>query len=455
MNQESLSKQVGPPLPVSQARHIGLLMELVFLSAPYFFLRLYGTDYQQGSSLSLVDIFLFCAGINLLFIALKVVRGRYIRLRYVSVPLLVVGGLFVVVSLLSGLEGSIIYGISISLETLLSGTVQYAFIMIFLPLLASYYVTIDKLKSTMRFIGLGYLFPMILTIILTPESSPESMREAFFFAGRALGTYGNAVSFAAVLMIVLPHYALLFVTEKGFWRAIGLTGVNLTMICLALTISFSGMLIFLCLLAGNILLAFVWRDHPLHTFKLKFINLAIFTTLFLSITAGIAIAFSPALQEVMMHRLFFLDQSSETPLELENLGSADQRLYLIDVALKLINDRDGGLLSGHGMRHTASIPAFSFYGPHQEVHLIYLLLWIEGGLILLVLYLVFLFFLIRNVMKLARISPTGAVAVGSAVVALTLFGMLNPHLYLRYFWIPILPAFVNWDGYLRHEADAS
>jgi hypothetical protein len=274
------------------------------------------------------------------------------------------------------------------------------------------------------------------------------MREAFFFAGRALGTYGNAVSFAAVLVIVLPYYAILFVTEKGLWRAIGAIGVNLTMICLALTISFSGMLVFLCLLIGNILLAFAWRDHPLRKFKSKFVSLGISTTLFLSITTGIAMMYSPELQEVMTHRLFFLDPSSTTNVELENFGSADQRLYLIDTALKLIQERDGGILSGHGMRQTDKIPAFSYYGPHQEVHLIYLLLWIEGGLILVGVYLAFLFFLIRNVVNLAKISPTAAVAVGSAVAAITLFGMLNPHLYLRYFWIPILPAFVNWNGYL-------
>ncbi len=371
------------------------------------------------------------------------------KLRYVSVPLLLVGAAFAIVSLISGLEGELIYNIDVSIGALLSGTVQYAFIMIFFPLMAGYYLSVDKLNSMMRFISLGYLLPMFLTLILISQGAPESLREAFFFSGRALGTYGNAVSFAGVLMIVLPYYTILYVTEKRFWKLIGFVGVNLTIVCLVLTISFSGVLIFLSLVIGNMLLALVWHDHPICKYKSEFAYLAIITALVITTVGGIAAISSPEIKKNMTNRIFFLNEANTKNVELENFGSADQRLYLIDTALNLINDREGGLLWGHGMRQTESLPAFSFYGPHLDVHLLYLLLWIEGGFILALLYIIFLLLLIRNVMKLAKISPSGAVAVGSAVIAIALFGMLNPHLYLRYFWIPILPAFVNWNAHLR------
>jgi hypothetical protein len=110
----------------------------------------------------------------------------------------------------------------------------------------------------------------------------------------------------------------------------------------------------------------------------------------------------------------------------------------------MIDTRHGGLLTGHGVRESEALSEFSFAGPHQEIHLIYLLLWVEGGFILLACFCLYLALLLKNAAALAAEYPSEAVVAGSAVVALALFGFTYPHLYMRYFWVPLLPAFPNW-----------
>lgn len=435
----------------SKPERIEFLLVLIFLSAPYVFLRLHGDDYSQGNSLTLVDVFLFFAGIKMLSMVMRVDGTRHIKLRYASTPLLLVGYAFMTVSFLSGIEGLLFFdlGDGFSIGRLLSGTSQYAFIMIFLPLFASHYLSVDKLKHVIRYISIGYLLPMVLNLFFLPHTTPERLREIFFFANRALGSYGNANTFSGLLVMILPYYVFLSITEKGFWRAIGYVGVSLSLLCLFLTVSFSGVLVLIVLIIANILLALFWRGHPIHKYKYRVIHLSISTVFFVTIVSVIATSYMPSIMEDVAVRLFFLDESNTKSIEVENLGSGEARLRLIDVALGLIKSRDGGLLLGHGMRQSEALHEFSFAGPHQEVHLIYLLLWIEGGFILLLLFGAYLLLLIRNVIKLSKIAPFEAVVVGSAVLGLALFGMTYPHMYMRFFWVPLLPAFVNWDAYLR------
>ncbi|TRZ92018.1 MAG: hypothetical protein D4R88_01085 [Methanosarcinales archaeon] len=436
----------------SKPERIGFLMLLIFLSAPYIFLRLHGDDYSQGSSVTLVDVFLGIAGIKMmLLIAIKGGRTNHTKLHSVSYPLLLVGYAFMIVSFLSGIEGLLFFGLGdvFSIGRLLSGTSQYAFIMIFLPLFASHYLSANNLKHVMRYISFGYFLPMLLSLFFLPHATDGRLREVFYFANRALGSYGNANTFSGLLVMILPYYVFLSITEKGFWRAMGYVGVSLSLLCLFLTVSFSGMLALIVLIIANILLALFWCGHPIHKYKYRAIHLSISTVFFVTIVFVIATSYMPSIIEDVAVRLFFLDESNTKSIEVENLGSGEARLRLIDVALGLIKSRDGGLLLGHGMRQSEALHEFSFAGPHQDVHLIYLLLWIEGGFILLLLFGAYLLLLIRNVIKLAKIAPFEAVAVGSAVLGLALFGMTYPHMYMRFFWVPLLPAFVNWDAYLR------
>lgn len=434
-------------------KRIGALFALIFITAPYVFLRLHGDDYSKGSSFTLVDVFLSMAGLMMLLVILRSGKIYCSRLRLVSKPLVLVGVIFTVCSLISGVEGLVFYGVDdgFSLGSLLSGTVQYAFIMIFLPIFASQYLSADNLKQVIRYIGLGYLFPMILTLVFLPHSSPERARQVFYFASRALGAYGNANTFAGIIVMILPYYVYLAITDRGRWRVMGYLSVMLSFICLFLTVCFSGTITLVIVIVVNIVFAVFWTGHPIYKYKARFIQLAA-VSIFCTVTvSSIAIANMPSIMEDVSTRLFFLNADNDKAVELDNLGSGAGRMELINIALRLIESRKGALLWGHGMRQTSAIHDFSFAGPHQDIHLIYLLLWVEGGLVLLLLFLAYLLLMFRNVTKLAKIYPFEAMAVGTAGLGLALFGMFYPHMYMRFFWIPLLPAFVNWGAYLHEK----
>jgi len=111
--------------------------------------------------------------------------------------------------------------------------------------------------------------------------------------------------------------------------------------------------------------------------------------------------------------------------------------------LKLLKERMGGFLYGHGVRQTSYLPEFNFGGNGLDIHLLYLLLWVEGGFILAATFGVYLLLLLRNCINLAKTHPAEAITLATALLSLALFGLFLPHAYLRYFWLPLLPAFIT------------
>jgi hypothetical protein len=105
--------------------------------------------------------------------------------------------------------------------------------------------------------------------------------------------------------------------------------------------------------------------------------------------------------------------------------------------MQFIADRP---LTGHGLRQS---PYVSKIG---NVHNTYLLLWTEGGIFLLLLYLLFFVFLIRNCIAVTRFAPYVGVSMAVCLLGVATFGAGNPGEYLRYFWIPVLPLFRMWVG---------
>lgn len=400
------------------------------LTAPYFGLRVAGTSY------SLVDIIISVTVVS---------RLGWLCIRpHTSVKLLkragstmAVGLVFAFFGLLSGLEAQILGAGEFSAPKLLSAVVQYAFVMIALPMVAAYHLPVDRVWRFLRLIALGYMVPMVFTVVLLHPVFPEAMRDVFFSAGRAIGTFENANSFAAVLTILIPIYGVFMITEHGWWRGIGLAGFLLAVLCLTLTASIGGMVSLGLVLAANLLWVLVWRRHPI---RIYFGRTVVVTVVMLIVMVLLSVLLSSYFihdHGRVQDRFQLLAQWWQVGII--DFGSVSLRFELIKEAWGLIIERFGGLIWGHGLGQSKVVSAYQI-----SVHLQYLLLWVEGGMALLLIYIGFLGVLLRNAFRLASIHPAAGVAVGLGIVAIALFGFFNPHIYLRYFWIPVLPALVVW-----------
>ncbi len=434
---------------------INFVILLAFLTAPYFYIRYGGFDFSKGTSFSLVDLFLVSA---FAFVAIFFIKNHaLLKVDRQCRDMLILGSIIIFLCLLSGIIAPLLYKTNIRWPSLLSGASQYAFIFIGFPLLAFFFLSVNKLRTAIRFIALGYLFPMLLTLLMSPVNFFSPLREFFYCANRALGTYGNANSFAVVLVITLPFYIYLVATEKGFWQKIGYVGVITLLPCLFLSASFSGIIVLSSVIFFNLLLMVFWKNNPLRqAIKETVSRFALIFSLF----AGLCVAlsyFSPFIVEKVSSRIFlktvYVPQeqapTSQNPQEQalapqsEMVQSALTRMELNYRALKLIQERNGGLFFGHGLRQTPLRPDFNFGGIGLDVHLVYLLLWVEGGLILVLAFIGYFGLLFRNCLKLSKKYPHEALVVGNSILALMLFCFFLPHVYLRYFWVPLLLAFVT------------
>jgi hypothetical protein len=236
----------------------------------------------------------------------------------------------------------------------------------------------------------------------------------------------------------------LSIIERGMWRVLGYVGVALTLACLFLTVSFSGALSLIALLSGNAAVALCWRRHPMRTHTYRLLHLSVCVAALLVAAWATTVAYMPSAFEDVAVRLAAFDGSNTNRIVVDDLGSGASRMRLIRIGLDMIERRHGGLLTGHGIRESEALSEFSFAGPHQEIHLIYLLLWLEGGFVLLACFCLYLALLFKNAVALAREYPSEAVVAGSAVMGLAIFGFTYPHLYMRFFWVPLLPAFPHW-----------
>jgi hypothetical protein len=413
---------------------------LTGLSAPLFFLRL------SGTSFSLVDLFLSCAGV-LIFLHVLLRPSSFPWLVSAGNPQIFLGGVFVSACLLSGIQGSLSGSVRFQTVDFATSVVQYAFVFLFLPIVASWYITPSRLWFFLRLVALGYFLPMLVALLLMHPIAPEGAREVFFVAGRACGSFGNANAFAGVLNIVMPFYLILAIADRGFWQWLGIAGVGFSLLCLVLTVSFGGVLLLLVLLFVNVPLVLVWRSHPVRKYWRQFAKMVAVIALVVFPSFGVLMS-SPWTRGQIEDRLKLVRYVAvEELLRQGSMGSASNRLGMIDEAAEMIADRQGGLW-GHGLGQSSAESRYS-----QEVHFIYLLLWIEGGVLLLLAYVAFLGGMLRNIGSLVVMNPVVGTTIGCSVVALILFGMINPHIYLRFYWIPLLPAFVNWDAYRGGRRD--
>jgi hypothetical protein len=468
---------------------------LTLLISPYFFLKSLFFNFVTGTSFALVDFFLAV----LVLLGIKNVLQNRISLSFDKQfrNIFFTGIIFISLCLLSGMT-SFIVSSQLNLWALLCGTAQYAFIFIGFPLIALFFLSKDDIKPLIRYISLAYLLPMLITILilLLPLINGDEITRVlysgvFYANGRAQGTFENANSFAFVLLITFPFYVYLTATEKGFWKAIGVIGSISFVPCFFLTACFSGVLVFFLFIIFNLLLIILWKNNPLRR-KLKniiFCGVLIIIIPLVSIySLSIVSYYSPTINNLywvlsrnVTQRLFSSQTSVETEKFREKFSSkslqeakktdgqpsiltkflssnafhsAFFRMSLNYKAWNLIKERGGGFFFGHGLLQSSFLPTFD-YGVNgkTEPHLIYLLLWSEGGLILALAYSFYLLLLSYNCIRLAKTHPREALALGGVILAFALCGFFYPHNFLRHFWIPLLPAFITNKGpsiFTRH-----
>jgi hypothetical protein len=450
------------------------IMLLVFLTAPFFYLRLHAFDFSKGTSLSLVDLFLF-------ILCAKIAKDTLLQIRSLTYEntkkvlaatfwhdtttrcYVTIAVLFTLWTCLSAFVGSFLYPLDqpFSLMAFLSGLSQYAFLLLALPLIGRSFIK-NRLQfdTSIKYIALGYVPAMILILFVVNLHIYPDLNEMFFYANRAIGTYGNANSFAYVLLITLPFYV--YLSHKGgntTWRALGVMGAALSLVCLVMSGSFGGLLSLAATGAGILGLLLFWKEHPFRGYFKNIVSYLIKLVLLFMLGMGIVVAQNNDFAENLFHRFepaivaaekltnFHpvgpnLDKRYDKEQEIiESIGSLTQRIELFQIAGDMLASRPGGIFFGHGLRQSFAHTPFHFAGPHQDVHMQFILLWIEGGFVLMLLYVVFLGLIARQVFKAAKNHPAEALMMGTALVAIILTGVMSPHLYLRYFWVPLLPAF--------------
>ncbi len=419
---------------------LNLAMILVFLAAPYYYIRYGVFDFSKGTSFYIADFFLISA---CLLISVKTLQNlKSIFQNKQLLHILVAGGVFVSLCLLSGVTAKISgANNNVNWTTLLSGTIQYGFILLALPIVAFFYISQNNLRTAIRYIAIGYLPPMIINILLAPEEAFPYLREMFFCANRALGTYGNANSLAEVLLITVPFYVYLVATETGFWKKIGYIGLVAFLDCLFLSGSFSGFLTLIAITLANIALIAFWKNHPLRPHIKNIVKqTALIASIFICSYLLLSL-YAPYVVGKVNERIIPQKEQQIEQTALEQ--TVNTRMELNYRGLELLKQRSGGLFYGHGLRQTANLPEFNFGGNGLDIHLIYLLLWVEGGFILGATFGIYSLLLLRNCFNLAKTHPAEAITLATAVLSMVLFGLFLPHNYLRYLWIPLIPAFIT------------
>jgi hypothetical protein len=144
---------------------------------------------------------------------------------------------------------------------------------------------------------------------------------------------------------------------------------------------------------------------------------------------------------------------ADTSLELQNIGSANIRLELIDRAIDLLQKRGWGVLFGHGLRQTYTLPQFQFGDDGLDVHLIYLLLWLETGAVGVALYVGYFGLLSWMASRSAGIEAVTRYAALAPVAIFLLIGVFMPHMYLRFFWVPLIPAMMMAMSDMREKRE--
>lgn len=402
---------------------IFLVVGVIF--PPLFLLEIVG-------SFNFGDVLLLSISLALTLAAL-VNRSAMLLLWIRSRRVLVLASLFIFSGMASGFVA--VQSAYFSAEQFVSVTSQYAFVFIVFPIVASS-LTTTAVKQFFRGVSIGYAIPMaaVLLSVTGIHFSLPGGAELFSY-GRAVGFFGNANSYALILCIVAPIYLYLGLCDKAMWRVFGMLGFAALLVNVTLTASFGGVFV----LVGTLGIAVVvvlfygktttWRKPSRHF--AFFIFFAGGATLLLQLSGpGI---FTDDRSPSRFEQLSTLRDLSE----IQYLGSFDIRAELIAKSANSIASRGIG---GRGLGQSNNQS-----GEEWDVHLTYLLLWQEGGIAVVLFYVLILVCLIINAVGVSAQDKDLGIALIICVCALALAGFVTTHIYLRVYWLPVLAAFAGWS----------
>lgn len=409
------------------------------LTAPYFYIRMHGFDFSKGTSLSLVDTFLFV----LLGVLIIEDRGHLIK-KIRENRLALIGTIFFFWSIIAAIFRETLSQLEppIKWSATLSAATQYGFVLTALPLVVARFFR-GSVSRVIFWIGLGYLPPLIISILFARHGAFDTYREYFYSSHRAIGTYGNANSFAFVLLLVIPYYTYLATrTREEKW--LGFAGQTLSVVALALTASFSGILVFalmMILIAGLIMIP----NRLVKIQRWSAIKFCAVSVALIIVAGFLTLKYAPNLEYELGPRYSGAVVDKIESVGIQDFGSASQRLTLMEKALRKL--QNGTILWGLGLGNCRFNPSFSFGGIQLDVHNVYLLLALEGGLALAGIFMIYLFTAFKGTRR-KQVSPESYAAM-FCIIALALYGLNFPHIYLRYFWIPLIPVFMMAEQ--QHE----
>lgn len=410
-------------------KKISPIFRCIIVTGPLFALRI------PDSSFSLTDFFLVIATI---YVIIKMFFHEGIKKKSgLDLGILLNGILFAIVAILNTMAGPQLIKYELKTSDFFSGFIQYLFILIAMPLIAAQFLQRENLWSFMRTLVVGYLLPLIALPASFLPGTPHFVHDAFFLYARARSTYENPNSFGAMCGVTMAIFMVVALCDpKKSWRYVSVAAAGLSIAEMTLTVSFGAAIVLAAVMFTAFGLMLFVRDHPLRRRMTRFVG--VFSVVILVLLTGIAISIAKTPGSAIQQRFNIISAMfSHGDVEETKVGSTVSRLALTQEAIGFITERQGGLW-GHGLRQS---PYVSKIG---NVHNTYLLLWTEGGLFLMLLYLLFFVFLIRNGIALLRFAPYVGVAMAVALVGVATFGAGNPGEYLRYFWIPVLPLFKMW-----------
>ncbi len=411
------------------SQKISPIFRCIIITGPLFALRI------PDSSFSLTDFFLVIAT---MYVIIKMFFFQGMKKRNgLDLGILTTGILFAAVAVINTMIGIQMLRYDFKTSDFLSGFIQYLFLFIAMPLVAAQFLHRENLWSFMRTLVVGYLIPLLVLPGSFLPDAAHFLHDILFLYARARSTYENPNSFGAMCAVMMAIFIVVGLCDpKRTWRWVSIAAAGLSIAEMALTVSFGAAIVLAAVMFTAFVLMVFVKGHPLRRRMPRFLGIcAVVLAVFVS---GIAISIAKTPGVAIQQRFKIIGAMFQHgDVEETKVGSTVSRIQLTQEAIGFITERQGGLW-GHGLRQT---PYVSKIG---NVHNTYLLLWTEGGLFLLLLYLLFFVFLIRNCIALTRFAPYVGVAMAAALAGVATFGGGNPGEYLRYFWIPVLPLFKRW-----------
>lgn len=300
----------------------------------------------------------------------------------------------------------------------LIATVQYGFSLVLLPFIL---MSNDKndLKKYIMHIVLGVFAMELFASIMYYTYSDnyydyQWIAHNFVTGGWRLGAFlGQANWNGAMIAMVLP-FVLYMAMEKLISPIVAVIAGGVFGLGLLLSASFTAFVSALIVLVIFLLMSGIKNA----------LRAAAVATTALGILLASGFQLPPAFQTRVAGAL----ESGD----IDQAGTYTDRMDLIREAWSMADDR---MLIGVGVDQYREISQY-----HAPVHNMYLLLWVEGGLMALTGWLFLMTIFAIGIVRVYRYDPQACALGGSVFTVFMIFTMASPHMYARVWLVPLVLA---------------